>query len=105
MLRYVSRVPLLVAIPLLAASCVVAQPAVVTGPPPPPPPQVEVVPGAPGPAYVWVPGHWAWRPRVATYVWVPGFYAIPQPGYVYAPGHWVPRGGGHVWIEGRWRLR
>jgi hypothetical protein len=44
---------------LLLTGCIVEQPAVVQRAPPPPPPPVEVVPVAPGPAYVWVPGHWA----------------------------------------------
>jgi hypothetical protein len=48
---------------LLLTGCVVAEPVVVRTPPPPPPPQVEVVPGAPGPAYVWVGGALGMAPR------------------------------------------
>jgi hypothetical protein len=90
---------------LLLSGCVVSPaPAVVATPPPPPPVQAEVVPVAPGPAYVWVPGHWAWRRR--AYVWVPGYYALPaQPGYVWVAPHWAPRGAGWVWVEGHWRAR
>jgi hypothetical protein len=97
---------LLFGIGILLGGCVVAvEPEVVAGPPPLPPPRVEAVPVQPGPTYVWVPGHWAWRPRVG-YVWAPGHWAVPmRPGYVWVPGTWVPRGHGHVWVEGHWRLR
>ncbi|HET7341865.1 MAG TPA: hypothetical protein VFL90_10405 [Methylomirabilota bacterium] len=89
---------------LLLSGCVVAEPAVVASPPPPPPVRVEAVPVAPGPAYVWVPGHWAWRR--GAYVWVAGHYAVPaQPGYVWVAPHWAPRPGGYVWVEGHWRAR
>ena len=91
---------------LLLAGCIVAEPAVVQAPPPAPAPQAEVVPVAPGPAYVWVGGHWAWRGRRHGYVWVPGYWGIPaQPGYVWVPAHWEARPGGYLWIEGHWRAR
>ncbi len=95
---------------LLTAGCVVATPAprhVVRTVPPPPPPPAEVVTPAPGPAYVWVPGHWAWRPARGQYVWAPGHWAIPQtPRHVWIPGHWAPYGGGgYTWVEGHWELR
>ena len=89
---------------LLLTGCVVADPPAVAAPPRAPAPQVEVAPPSPGPAYVWVPGHWVWRRR--AYVWVPGYWAVPTaPGYVWVPGHWAARGAGYVWIEGRWRAR
>ena len=92
---------------LVLSGCVVAgppEPVVTSAPPPPPPVQVEVIPVAPGPAYVWVPGHWFWRGR--GYVWVPGYYAVPaQPGYVWVAPHWAPRRGGWVWVQGHWRAR
>ena len=91
---------------LLAAGCVVAQPVVVRTPPPLPAPQTEAVPAQPGPAYVWVPGHWAWRGPHRGYVWMDGHWAMPQaPGYAWVPGHWEPRPGGYFWIEGHWRPR
>jgi len=88
------------------SGCVAAgPPPVVTGPPPAPAIPVEVAPAQPGPAYVWVPGHWDWRRRGA-YVWVPGYWAVPgAPAQVWVPGHWAPRGAGYVWVEGRWRHR
>ena len=92
---------------VMLTGCVVAEPPgpVVTSPPPAPPPvPAEVVPVAPGPAYVWVPGHWSWRAN--GYVWVPGAYVLPaQPGYVWVPAHWAPRRGGWVWVQGHWRPR
>ncbi len=89
-----------------AAGCAVYEPAMVATPPPLPAPRVEVMPAQPGPAYVWVAGHWAWRGPRRGYVWVPGYWAVPHaPGYVWEPGYWAPRPGGYVWIEGHWRLR
>jgi hypothetical protein len=29
---------------------------------------------APGPAYVWVGGHWNWRAPIHQHVWVPGVW-------------------------------
>src|SRR5437899_6828213 len=40
----------------------------------PPAPQVEVLPVAPGPAYVWAPGYWSWS--VGGWVWVGGHYIV-----------------------------
>jgi hypothetical protein len=89
-----------------ATGCAVYEPVMVATPPPPPPARVEAVPAQPGPAYVWVEGHWAWRGPRRGYVWVPGYWAVPHaPGYVWMPGYWAPRPGGYVWIEGHWRLR
>jgi hypothetical protein len=91
---------------VMLAGCVVAEPAVVRTPPPPPVARVEPVPAAPGPTYVWVPGHWAWRGPRRGYIWIPGYYAVPvQPGYAWVPGHWVPSAAGYVWVEGHWRAR
>jgi hypothetical protein len=84
-----------------------AAPAVVEAPPPVPPAIVETVPPSPGPAYVWIPGHHAWRARGKAYVWLPGYYTVPvAPNYVWIPGYWaVAPGGGYVWVEGHWRIR
>jgi WXXGXW repeat (2 copies) len=91
---------------LLLTACVVEQPVAVQQPPPPPPAQVEAVPVAPGPAYVLVPGHWAWRGPRRGYIWVPGRYAVPvQPTYQWVPGHWAQGPGGWVWVEGHWQAR
>jgi hypothetical protein len=68
-----------------------------------PPPKVpaEVVPVAPGPAYVWTPGYWAWN---GTWVWVRGAYVVrPRPHAVWVGGHWASHGRGYVWVGGYWR--
>ncbi len=93
------------ALALWLAGCVVEPRAVIAQPPPPPPAPTETVPVAPGPAYVWVPGHWAWRGPHRGYVWVPGRYLVPaQPGYVWVPGRWAPGPAGWVWVEGHWQV-
>jgi len=89
---------------LMAAGCAVYEPGYVATPPPPPAAQAEVAPPQPGPSYVWIGGHWAWRGPRRGYVWMPGYWAVPHgPGYVWVPGYWAPRPGGYVWIEGHWR--
>ncbi len=94
-----------IALLLFVAGCIVRE-VVVRTPPPAPPAQLEMVPAQPGPAHVWVPGHWAWRGPERGYVWVAGHYAMPEsPGYVWVPGHWEERRGGYVWVEGHWTPR
>src|SRR5207244_4305311 len=60
---------------------------VVEAPLTPPSPQVEVVPVAPGPEYVWVPGYWAWS---GGGVWVGGRWG----GGAWASVRWGGAGGG-----------
>ncbi len=68
----------------------------------PPPPQVEVVPAAPHPGWVWVPGYHRWDGH--RYVWVRGSYRRPpHPGAVWVAGDWREERGGHVWHAGYWR--
>jgi WXXGXW repeat (2 copies) len=103
---------------LFTAGCVERQIVYVKEPPPPPgepvppspqaapteappPPPVEIVGVAPGPAYYWVPGVWAWRGR---WVWAPGRWVVrPHPHAAWVPGYWVHRRHGYVWVQGRWR--
>jgi hypothetical protein len=60
----------------------------------------EIVPIAPGPAFVWHPGHWRWRDG---WVWVPGRYIDrPHPEAVWVPGHWAEKRYGWSWIPGHW---
>lgn len=69
---------------------------------PPPPPRREVRFAAPGPRYVWIDGHWAWRGN--AYAWVPGSWWPLRPGYKkYKPGHWHHDRRGWYWVPGRWR--
>jgi hypothetical protein len=70
-------------------------------PAPPPPPPAEVIGVAPshrhgwvagyhrwdGKAYMWVPGHWAVKPR-ARAKWVPGYWDRHQRGWYWVDGHW-----------------
>lgn len=68
----------------------------------PPAPYVEHPGPPPGPHFFWISGHWAWRGR---WVWVRGHYARHphfHPGARWVDGYWVHRGGGYVWIGGRW---
>jgi hypothetical protein len=91
--------------------------AVVTAPPPPPPGQpveiyateapppdiVEVVPGAPGPDFFWIGGHWQWE---GGWVWVRGHYDRHphyHPGAYWEAGRWERRDGRYVWRDGHWR--
>ncbi len=70
----------------------------------PPPVRVERRPPLPPEHrdWVWRAGYHRWDGQ--RYVWVPGEYvAPPRPHAVWIPGRWVRRGGGYVWIEGRWR--
>ena len=85
-------------------------PASSTNPPPannavvtqaPPPAQLEAVPAAPGPEYVWTPGYWSWN---GGWVWIGGSWLIrPHPSAVWVGGHWGRRGRGWVWMGGHWR--
>jgi len=67
----------------------------------PPPERVEVVPMNPGPGYIWIRGHWAWRHE--RWDWINGHWdRVTSPGYTWIPGQWVARGNGWVWIEGHY---
>jgi hypothetical protein len=74
---------------------------VVDQPSEPPPPQVEVIPVAPDPTFIWIGGNWEWRDR---WVWVGGRWGQrPHPGAVWVRGGWVRRGHGRVWVVSHWR--
>lgn len=67
----------------------------------PPPPPVEVVPAAPGAAYIWVPGHWHWNGY--RYFWARGHYAIRQATWHHwVDGHWAVVYGHWAWVPGHW---
>ena len=69
----------------------------------PPAPRVEVIPRAPSPRHVWVPGYWAWRG--GRHVWIAGHYELPPRGmHTWIEPRWEHRGGSYVFIEGRWGL-
>lgn len=68
----------------------------------PPPPIQETMTVSPGPNYVWIPGHHAWRGD--NYFWEPGHWEIRPGGRRdWVPGHWKETGRGWVWVEGHWR--
>ncbi len=68
----------------------------------PPPPQVEVIPVAPGPNYVWTSGYWYWGG--GRWMWTRGTYvARPGPRAVWVGPHYVKRHGGYVWVGGMWK--
>jgi len=65
--------------------------------PPPPPRIVRVLPGRPGPAYVWVNGYW--EPHGRKYRWHNGYWARPP----YPGARWIaPRYERQVYFEGYW---
>ena len=69
--------------------------------PPPPPLYQEVIPGPPGPRYVWQPGHWVWNGY--GYAWVRGHYIVVQPHYhQWVHGHWAQGPNGWFWVPGHW---
>jgi hypothetical protein len=99
--RVVASLGLLLAV----AGCSFGPPYAQTAPPPMPAAPAEVRPAQPASNYVWVPGHYTWRPSDRAYVWVPGHWAVPPEGHVWVPGHWQTQAGGSVWVDGRWERR
>ena len=66
----------------------------------PPPPRVEVIPPAPAPAMVWVPGFWDWNG--SAYVWIDGRYVVADAGYVWVRPRYAHRAAGVVYVPGYW---
>ena len=88
---------------LLLTGCIaVSDRPVDSAPRPPPQVIVEQMPPAPGPAFVWQPGHWRWNGH--DYFWVPGHY-VERPRHVreWVAPHWEQRNGAYVLFEGHWR--
>jgi len=70
---------------------------------PPPPLAAETIYAAPGPDFVWVSGHWAWRGHWRRWVWARGHWARrPFSNAEWIAGHWTQTAGGWVWLEGQW---
>lgn len=68
----------------------------------PPAAIVETRPAAPGAGYVWIGGYHRWNGT--AYAWVPGKWELPpRPHARWVAHRWVKRGGGWVFVEGRWR--
>jgi hypothetical protein len=69
------------------------------GPPTPPP---VVIPVAPGPRYILVPGHWSWDG--ARYVWIGAVWLLPPyPAASWIPGRWRHHHRGWYWVPGHWK--
>jgi hypothetical protein len=96
-----SKVRLTGGLVLLAAAALSACAVRVLVPGPPPAPRIEVRGVAPGPAFLWVEGYWAWHSR---WVWAPGRWVVPpRVGAVWVSGRWAHVRGGWRWVPGRWR--
>jgi hypothetical protein len=68
----------------------------------PPPVRHEVIAVAPGRAYIWIGGFWAWDR--SDFVWVPGRWAVPERGFrTWVPARWAHDRHGWYFIEGHWR--
>jgi len=71
---------------------------------PPPPLRHEIVIARPGPAYVWVPGYWDWRPVRHHYVWVSGVWLRPPHRHAVWVGPRVVYNHHHrYYYRGHWR--
>jgi hypothetical protein len=68
----------------------------------PPPFRREIVPVAPGPRYVWIPGRWA---RAGSgWAWTSGRYIVPPGRYRgWVPGAWHQGRRGWYYVKGHWR--
>jgi len=68
----------------------------------PPAPQVEVIPVAPSPDYVWVSGYWGWTG--GAWVWIRGGWVVrPAVSAVWVNGYWARHGRTYIWVGGHWR--
>ena len=68
----------------------------------PPPAVVEVIPVAPSPRHVWVPGYHRWDGH--QHVWTPGNYQVPVGNYRrWEPHRWEQRGEEYRFRRGGWR--
>ena len=68
---------------------------------PPRPVIVERQYSAPGPGFVWIPGHNSWVN--GRWTWFPGTWVRPpQPNTIYVAGRWDERS--RNWIESHWEL-
>jgi hypothetical protein len=70
---------------------------------PPAAPVPETQSPAPGTAYVWIPGHWAWNGR--RHAWTSGHWELPpQTGLVWVPANWTRVGLHWRFVPGHWRV-
>lgn len=50
----------------------------------------------------WIPGYWAWEPKLRDYFWVSGVWRRPPPGHQWISGFWKKYDEEWVWIRGLW---
>ena len=86
---------------LLAAGCINPRAIIVFKTPPAP--YYELPPPRPGPIYVWIEGHWSWKPKHHTYVWISGYWTKKPPGKYWIPGHWKKYQNGWTRVPGYWK--
>lgn len=67
----------------------------------PPPMQVEVIPVAPQPGYVFVPGYWGWHHD--QHVWIRGRWIAERPGHRWVGERWEQRGPNWHMVPGQWQ--
>jgi hypothetical protein len=71
-------------------------------PPPGPPPGQQIIPAAPAPNALWIPGYWSYDGY--RYTWAVGHWEIPPPNArSYVAAHWENRGNGFAFVEGYWQ--
>lgn len=69
---------------------------------PPPPQMAEVVPVAPAPDALWIPGAWSFDGR--AYAWFAGHWEIPPPNArTFVTAHWERMGGRYGWLPSHWQ--
>jgi hypothetical protein len=69
---------------------------------PPPPAVADVVPPAPAPNALWIPGYWTYDG--ARYTWVAAHWEMPPPNaHAYVVAHWEDRGSAYAFIPSYWR--
>ncbi len=67
----------------------------------PPAPRREVVVARPSPGYVWVAGHYVWKPARNSYAWVAGKWTRPpRRGAVWVAPRYQKRHGNWVLVAG-----
>jgi hypothetical protein len=68
----------------------------------PPVERVEVISVRPGPAHIWIAGHWGWRE--SDFIWIGGRWEEPRSGFrTWVPGRWAHDRHGWYYIDGHWR--
>src|SRR5690349_18234842 len=69
-------------------------------------PQATIIPGSPGPSYIWIGDSWAWDNSSRVYVYQQGRWAAPKKSKaVWVDGHWKRTKGGWKYVKGYWKVR